>query len=151
MHEKIKSVQVRFATTQSTLETSAGHRVRTITERTICEWLAARGIAHRHASDVFIVKGPASGSPSLFVPDIILSGTTAKDGKAIIIETLHSFSPKRGGLRVFSAFCKQYRDQFYTILVARKSSLASIPRSTCDARVTLEDLDALEKKLSKLI
>jgi hypothetical protein len=151
MHEKIKSVQVRFAAAHSTLETSAGHKVRTITERTLCEWLTAKGIGHRHASDVFIVKRTASGSPSLFVPDIILSGTTTKGGKAIIIETLHSFSPKRGGLRVFSAFCKQYRDQFYVILVARKASLASIPRSVCDARVALENLDALEKKLSMLI
>lgn len=151
MHEKTKPVQVRFATSHSTLETHAGHKVRTITERTLCEWLTAQGIGHRHASDVFIVKRAANGSPSLFVPDIILSGTTAKGGKTIIIETLHSFSPKRGGLRVFSAFCKQYHDQFYSILVARQASLTSIPRSTCDALVALENLDALQKKLSKLI
>ncbi len=151
MQKKNKPVQVRFATSHSTLETDAGHKVRTITERTLCEWLTAQGIGHRHASEVFIVKGTASGSPSLFVPDIILTETTTKGGKTVVIETLHSFSPKRGGLRVFSAFCKQYGDQFYTILVARKASLKSIPRSTCDAQIALENLSALQMKLSKLI
>jgi hypothetical protein len=151
MHEKTKPVQVRFATSQNLLAARTGHKVRTITERTICEWLTAKGIAHRHAGEVYIVKGGARGSPSLFVPDIVLSETTARGGKTIIIETLHSFSPKRGGLRVFAAFCKQYHDQFYSILVARKANLESVPRRTCDAQVALEDLDALEKKLSRLI
>jgi hypothetical protein len=146
MQEKGKGVHVRFATSHGTLESTSGHQIRTITEREICRWLGERGIAHRHASDVFIVKSGAKGSPSLFVPDILLIKKN-KDGKTIVIETLHNFSPKRGGLKTLSAFTKQFGDKYYTILVAKKSALESIPKSMCDARIDLENLDLLARKL----
>lgn len=147
MHENRKSVRVRFTTSHGTMSTRAGHQVRTLTERTICDWLTERRIDHKHASEVFIVRAPPSGSPTLFVPDIFLSNKTG-EGKPIIIETLHNFSPKRGGLKAFAAFCRQYRDSHYSILVAKKSNLGTIPRNVCNARVELENLDALAKKLS---
>lgn len=146
MQEKSKGVQVRFATSHGTMASSFGHQVRTITEREICEWLSERGIAHRHAGEVFIVRAASNGSPSLFVPDIILT-KKYKNGKMILIETLHNFSPKRGGLKTFSAFCKQFNDTYYTILVAKKANLETIPKRVCDARVDLENLDTLAKKL----
>lgn len=146
MQEKNKEVQVRFAPSHGTLGTSSGHKVRTITEREICEWLTAQAIAHRHAHEVFIVKAAANGSPSLFVPDIMLTKKT-KEGKAVVIETLHNFSPKRGGLKTFSSFCKQFGDKYYTILVAKKSNLETIPKSVCDARVEFENLDLLAKRI----
>lgn len=146
MQEKIKAVQIRFATNHGTLSSSAGHQVRTITERQICEWLTERGIAHRHASEVFIVKATANGSPSLFVPDIIVTKKN-KSGKVTLIETLHNFSPKRGGLKTFSAFCKQFGDKYYTVLVAKKANLETIPKGVCDTRVELENLNMLAKIL----
>lgn len=147
MLEKEKGVQIRFASSNGTLESSAGHQVRTITEREICAWLTARGIGHRHAGEVIIVKAATNGSPSLFVPDILLTKKN-KNGKNIVIETLHNFAPKRGGLKTFGAFCKQYGDKYYSILVAKKANLETIPKGVFDARVELEHLDALEKKLN---
>ncbi len=142
MQDKNKGVQVRFAPSHGTLGSRSGHQVRTITEREICDWLTERGIAHRHASEVVIVRAASNKSPLLFVPDIILTKKN-KNGKTIIIETLHNFSPKRGGLKTFSAFCQQYGDRYYTVLVAKKVNLESIPKRVCDARVELEDIDTL--------
>jgi hypothetical protein len=146
MQDKEKGVRVRFATTGGTLGSRSGHTVRTITERQICDWLGEKNIAHRHAGEVFIVKAATNGSPMLFVPDILLTKKT-KDGRTIVIETLHNFSPKRGGLKTFAAFCKQFRDKYFTVLVAKKTTLASIPKGICDARVELENLDTLSRKL----
>jgi len=84
----------------------------------------------------------------LFIPDILLAEHIQKDGKAIVIETLHTFSPKHGGMRSFAAFCQQYRDQYFTILVAGKSQLASVHRRTCDVQVALESLSTLKAILS---
>jgi hypothetical protein len=145
MQEKTKAVQIRFAT-QGTIESGSGHQVRTITERDVCEWLTEHGIAHRHATEVVIVKAAANDSPSLFVPDILLT-KKHKDGRGIVIEMLHNFSPKRGGLKTFAAFCKQYGDKYYSILIAKKSNLESIPKTVCDARVEFENLDTLSRKL----
>lgn len=144
-------MRVRFAPTHGTLASRAGHIVRTVTERVVCDWLTEHGFEHRHAGDVYIVKAPANGSPVLFVPDIILAEKTAKDGKTIIIETVHNFAPKRGGLRAFAAFCKQYRGDFHTILIARSTILKPVPRQPCDASIALENLDLLQKRLEKLI
>jgi hypothetical protein len=146
MQDKTKGVQVRF-TTSHAIEGSAGHQVRTLTEREICEWLTKQSIAHKHGSEVFIVKAAANSSPTLFVPDITLTAHKTKDGKPIIIETIHNFSPKRGGLKAFAAFCKQFRKDYFTILVGRKSTLQSIPKGLCNVLVEPEHLDSLRKKL----
>lgn len=146
MQEHEKTVHVRFAPSRGSLEAGSGHRIRTLTEREICEWLTERRVAHKHASEVFIIKSTSNGSPSLFVPDILLTKKKSRDGKTIIIETLHSFSPKKGGLRTFTTFCKQYLDEYFSILVAKKSTLESIPKGVCNARVELENLAILTKK-----
>lgn len=146
MQEKTNSVLIRFSS-PGTFESNVGHQVRTITERDLCDWLSGRGIAHRHGSEAIIVKAAANDSPSLFVPDIMLT-KKSKDGRVIIIEALHNFSPKRGGLKSFAAFARQYRDSYYTILVGKKSSLESIPRGTCDARVDCGNLALLARKLN---
>lgn len=149
--QKKQAVQIRFIPSHGLLVSRAGHPVRTATERAVCEWLTEHGFEHRHSSEVYIIKAPTNGSPTLFVPDIVLTEKRTMDGRTVIIETLHSFAPKRGGLRAFAAFCKQYRDDFYTILVVRKSILGSIPRQPCNVRLSLENLDLLEKKLEKEI
>lgn len=86
----------------------------------------------------------------MFVPDIVLM-QKATDGRTIIIESLHSFAPKRGGLKTLSAFRKQYGDQFVVILVGKKATLNGVPKNIADTRIELESLELLEKKIEKLI
>jgi hypothetical protein len=150
MQTKSRDVNIRFVSSNLSIESSSGHTVRTITERYICDWLTTRGTAHQHASEVYIVKAAANGSPALFVPDIVLKQRT-KDGRTIIIESMHSFSPKRGGLKTLLAFRKQYHAQFFMILVGKKSILETIPKGIADARVEMENLDLLAKKIEKLM
>jgi hypothetical protein len=145
-----KDVNIRFVSTTTSFESTAGHHVRTLTERQLCDWLERHEIPHQHANEVFIVRAAANGSPALFVPDVVLVKKT-HDGKTIIIESLHSFAPKRGGLKTLSAFRKQYGENFFVIVVAKKAMLDGVPRSIADARVDLESLDMLEKKIEKLI
>jgi hypothetical protein len=150
MQTKPREVNIRFVSSNLSLASTSGHQVRTLTERTICDWLTDHEISHQHASDVYIVKAAASGSPALFVPDIVLRRKT-DDGRTIIIEAMHSFSPKRGGLKTLLAFRKQYREQFLIILIGKKSLIESIPKNIVDLRIELEILDTLEKKLDRLM
>jgi hypothetical protein len=143
-------VTIRFVSNATRRSPQAGHHIRTLTERQLCEWLNAHDIVHQHAGDVFIVRTPANGSPQLFVPDITLNRKT-RDGRTIILESLHTFSPKRGGMKNFQAFYHQYHDQFYVVLVGKKALLQSVPRGVADMRNELEDLNQLAKKLAKVM
>jgi hypothetical protein len=145
-----KDVNIRFVSTNTSFESMSGHQVRTLTERHICDWLAKHRIAHHHASEVFIVRAPSNGSPALFVPDVVLV-QKARDARTIIIESLHSFAPKRGGLKTLSAFRKQYAEHFAIIIVGKKALLDGVPKSIADARVELESLEMLGKKIEKLV
>ena len=145
---KQKDVNIRFVSNTTSFASSSGHHVRTLTERSICEWLTARNVSHHHASEVYIVKATGNGSPALFVPDVVLNART-RDGKTILIESLHSFAPKRGGLKTLSAFRKQYGEQFVVIVVGKKATLENLPKSVADARVELESIDMLAKKIEK--
>ena len=150
MQTKSNEVNIRFVSNSTSQASATGHQIRTVTERHVCEWLNANGIVHQHASDVFIVKPAANGSPQLFVPDITLKRKT-RDGRSIIIESLHSFSPKRGGMKALHAFHRQYHDQFYIVLVGKRTTLESLPKGIADARNDLEHLDVLSRKLEKLM
>jgi hypothetical protein len=143
-------VNIRFVSSGTSFSSSSGHQVRTLTERSLCDWLSQRRIPHHHASEVFIVRATANGSAALFVPDIVLAQKSTDD-RIIIIESLHSFAPKRGGLKTLSAFRKQYGDQFVVILVGKKATLNGIPKNIADARIELEALEVLEKKIEKLL
>lgn len=148
MNAKKEGVNVRIVSSNLAHESDAGHLVRTLTERFLCDWLTKQGIAHQHASEVFIVRNIASGSPELFAPDIILNRKT-RGGKVIIIEALHSFSPKQGGLRALVAFRKQYGDQYHVIAVGK--SLAAYPRTIADNRYELDQLHRLARRLEALL
>lgn len=143
-------VNIRFVSSTTSFSSSSGHQVRTLTERALCDWLSQRRILHHHASEVFIVRAASNGAAAMFVPDIVLTQKSA-DGRTIIIESLHSFAPKRGGLKALSAFRKQYGDQFVVILVGKKATLPGIPKNIADVRIELESLELLEKKIEKLV
>ena len=147
---KQKDVTIRFVSTNMSLESRSGHQVRTLTERHICDWLVKHRTPHQHASEVYIVRAASNGSPSLFVPDVVLMQKTA-DGRTIIIESVHSFAPKRGGLKTLGAFRKQYGEHFFIIAVGKKATLDGLPKNIADLRIELESLDTLEKRLEKLI
>ncbi len=148
VHAKEERVNIRIVSNNLAHESDAGHQVRTLTERFLCDWLTGQGIAHQHASDVFIVRSAANGSPELFAPDIILNKKT-RDGKSIIIEALHSFSPKQGGLKALVAFRKQYSEQYHVIAVGK--NLAAYPRTIADNRYELDQLPLLARRLEKLL
>lgn len=150
MQTKEKEINIRFVSNHGLLESSGGHPVRTITELRICEWLTVHGIDHQHAGEVLTVKAAANGLAGLFVPDIMLTKKT-KDRRTIIIEALHSFSPKRGGLKNLTAFRTQYKDQFLTIVVGKKATLDAIPKSITGIKVELEQLDMLGKRIAQLM
>ena len=150
MPTKTNEVNIRFVSNSISHTSIAGHQIRTLTERHICDWLNAHGITHQHASDIFIVKAAANGSPQLFVPDITLKRKT-RNGRSIIVESLHSFSPKRGGMKALHAFHRQYHDQFYIMLVGKRAALENLPKGVADARNDLENLDGLARKLAKLM
>lgn len=145
-----KDINIRFVSNHGVLESSGGHPVRTITELRICEWLTAHRIAHKHASEVLTVKAAPNGLARLFVPDILLTKKT-KDRRTIVIEALHSFSPKRGGLKNLTAFRTQYKDQFLTFVVGKKAMLDPIPKSLSGIKVELEHLDTLGKRIAQLM
>ncbi|MBI5474467.1 MAG: hypothetical protein HY961_19185 [Ignavibacteriae bacterium] len=150
MTSKSTDVNIRFVSQATSRASSSDHPARTLTERQLCEWLIANDIAHQHASDVFIVKAAANGSPQLFVPDITLKQKT-RDGQTIVLESLHSFSPKRGGMKALHAFCRQYHEQFCVVLIGKKALLQSVPKNIADLRCELESLDTLAKKLEKVM
>jgi hypothetical protein len=146
----LPDVNIRFVSSNTSFASTSGHQVRTLTERSLCDWLSQRHIPHHHASEVFIVRTASNGAAAMFVPDIVLMQKTA-DGRAIIIESLHSFAPKRGGLKTLSAFRKQYGDQFVVIVVGKKAMLNGIPKNIADVRIELESVEMLEKKIEKLV
>lgn len=148
VNAKQERVNIRIVSSNVAHESNAGHQVRTLTERFLCDWLTGQGIAHQHSSDVFIVRSVANGSPELFAPDIILNKKT-RDGKSIIIEALHSFSPKQGGLKALVAFRKQYGEQYHVIAVGK--NLAAYPRTVADYRYELDQLNSLSRRLEKLL
>jgi hypothetical protein len=138
--------EVRILYERAGFKTRIGHLVRNKMEAAVCEWLIDRGVAHRHASEVFTVKMGATRAPSIYVPDIILHDKN-KDGKTVIIEPLHSYAPKYGGTRIFAAFRKQLKRKYYIIMIAKKHYMHKILKDAYDVLIDFEKLHLLEKKI----
>ena len=138
--------EIRIVYDRAGFETPIGHRVRNKMEAAVCEWLISRGMAHRHASEVFTVRMGSAGAPIIYLPDIILHDKK-KDGKTIIIEPFHTYVPKEGGTRVFAAFRKQLKSKYYIIMIAKRHYMHKILKDAYDVLIDFDKLHLLEKKL----
>jgi len=115
-------------------------------EGVVCQWLIERGIAHRHASEMFTVTTGPARAPSMYVPDIILHDKT-KDGKTIIIEPLQSSSPKGPGTKIFAAFRREMKKKYYVIVIARTNTMHKVLKNAYDVLIDYEKLYLLEKRI----
>jgi hypothetical protein len=115
-------------------------------EAAVCEWLVVHGIAHRHASEVFTVSARPTGAPGVYVPDIVLHDKT-NDGRTIIIEPVHSYSPKGRGTKIVAAFRRQMKKKYFMVIVAKKHYMHKIPRNAYDILIDFDRLDMLAENI----
>lgn len=141
-----KNHEVRIVYKRAGFENTHKHIVRSRMEGMVCEWLMQKGIAHRHASEVFTIVSAVGKDPSVYVPDIILYDKY--NGRTVIIEPFQVSVPKGGGTRLFAAFRRKMKDKYSLIVVARKSAKRNFIRGSYDAFVDIERLEQLEKKIS---
>lgn len=127
-------------------ESPAGHQVRTTLESSVCDWLMENSVAHRHASEVFMVKTGPTHVPTIYVPDIILHDRDAQ-GRLIIIEAVHSYSPKKGGMRLLAAFREEMKGKCYLIIVAKKHYMKKILKDAYDIMIDFGSLDELKRAI----
>lgn len=127
-------------------ESAAGHQVRTTLESAVCDWLMENGVAHRHASEVFMVKTGATHAPTIYVPDIILHDRDDQ-GRLIIIEAVHSYAPKKGGMRLLAAFRKEMKGKCYLIIIAKRHYMKKILKDAHDIMIDFDTLDTLRRKI----
>ncbi|GEM_PF-3660507 len=125
-------------------ENAFKHTVRNPIESKVCEWLMRRNIAHRHASEPFVLKVPRSGYET-YVPDIILHDKREK--KRVVIETLHQDYPRKGRTLILASFRKSWKESYFLILVTNSYSGFDIAKGAFDILVDVTALDVLEKEV----
>jgi hypothetical protein len=138
--------EVRIVYHRESFESAAGHQVRTKLEATVCDFLMKHRIAHRHGSEIFTVRMGVSGSPTIYVPDIILHDRDAS-GKTIIIEPFDAYSPKVGSTRIIAHFRKEMQKDYFVIVVARKQHFSKVQKRAYDMLVDFDRLEGFEKHL----
>lgn len=137
--------EVRIRYDRPGFETANHHHVRGSIEAAVCAWLMKHHIAHRHASEVFTIVRK-NKMPEIFVPDIILHDKL-DDGRGVVIEPVQAGAPKGGGSRLLAAFRKQLGEQYFVIVVARRSTRHKLVRGSFDTLVAFENLGMLAKKI----
>jgi hypothetical protein len=141
-----EEAEVRIIYHREGFESRVGHHVRTKMEAVMCEWLMNHRIAHRHGSEVFTVRMGVAGTPTVYVPDIILHDKD-KLGRTVIIEPFDAYSPRMGGTRIIAAFRKEMKDGYYIIFIAKKQHLSKVLKEAYDVLVDFDNLDGFEKIL----
>jgi hypothetical protein len=129
-------------------ETASRHRVRCRMEALVCAWLQERGIAHRHASEVFTVSPGPDKAPALYLPDIVLHDRMP-GGKKVIIELFQMHVPKPGGTRMLAAFRSGMKKHCRLILVARAGDFGHIARDAYDVLIDIDHLDTLARRIPR--
>lgn len=145
---KNNSTEPQITYHRAGFESTAGHHVRSTMEAAVCDWLMNNRIAHRHMSEMFTIRIGAVGTPTLYVPDIILHDKD-KSGRTIIIEPFDAYTPKQGNTRIIAAFKKEMKDSYYVIVIARKNQSNKVLKDAYDLLVDFEKIDTLLKKLPK--
>ena len=138
-----KNHEVKIMYERAGFENTHKHSVRTRMEGRVCEWLMQRGVAHRHASEVFTVSSGVGKVPSVYVPDIILHDR--HDDHKVIIETFQASAPKGAGTRLLAALQRQVEKKYFLIVVAHRGLKHNFLKGSYDAFVDIEKLEGLEK------
>ncbi|HCV42201.1 MAG TPA: hypothetical protein DGH68_01865 [Bacteroidetes bacterium] len=141
-----EDTEVRIIYSRSGFESKIGHHVRSKMEAVVCEWLMEHGVAHRHGSEMFTVRVGASGTPTAYVPDIVLHD---KDelGRTVLIEPFDAPTPRIGGTRIIATFRKEMKKSYRVIIVAKKQQMGKVLEGAYDVIVDYSRLNALEKEL----
>jgi hypothetical protein len=141
-----QNAEVRILYHRAGFESSVGHHVRSKMEATVCEWLMQHSIAHRHANEMFTVRTGVAGTPTVYVPDIILHDKD-REGRAIIVEPFDAYTPRQGSTRIIAAFRKQMEKEYFVVIVARKQHKKKVQKEAYDILVDFDKLDGLLKHL----
>lgn len=141
-----EDTEVRIVYHRAGFESRVGHLVRSRMEATVCDWLMGHGIAHRHGSEVFTVRTGATGTPTAYVPDIILHDKD-KLGRNVIIEPFDATTPRIGSTRIIAAFRREMKKEYYIIIIVKKQQMNKILKEAYDLVVDFKELDVLLKKL----
>jgi hypothetical protein len=142
--------EVRIAYHRAGFESNAGHHVRTHMEAAVCDWLMRHRIAHRHGSEVFTVRIGAAGTPTVYVPDIILHDKDTS-GRTILIDPFDASCPRIGSTRIISTFRKEMKKGYYVIIIAKKQQKGKVLKDSYDLLVDISDLDSLHEHLLRLL
>jgi hypothetical protein len=141
--------EVRIVYHRAGFESKAGHHVRSRMEAAVCDWLMDNRIAHRHGSEVFTVRTGATGTPTAYVPDIILHDKD-KLGRNVIIEPFDATTPRVGSTRIIASFKREMKKDYYIIVIVKKQQRNKVLKEAYDLLVDFGELDALLKKLPQL-
>ena len=144
--ENTEDAEVRIVYRRAGFESKVGHLVRSKMEATVCYWLMANAIAHRHGSEVFTVRTGATGSPTAYVPDIILHDKD-KLGRHVIIEPFDAATPRAGSSRIIASFRREMKKDYYVIVIVKRHHVSKVLKEAYDLLVDFKDLDVLMKKL----
>jgi hypothetical protein len=141
-----QNAEVQILYHRAGFESKAGHHVRSKMEAVLCEWLMCHSIAHRHGSEMFTVRIGVAGSPTVYVPDIILHDRDSK-GRTVIIEPFDAYTPRQGSTRIIASFRKEMKKEYFIIMVARKKHMKRVLKEAYDLFVDYDHLDGLAKRL----
>jgi hypothetical protein len=106
------------------------------------------GVAHRHGSEMFTVRVGASGTPTAYVPDIVLHDKD-EQGRTVLIEPFDASIPRIGGTRIIATFRAEMKRNYYVIIIAKKQQLNKVLAEAYDVLLDFGDLDNLEKMLPR--
>jgi hypothetical protein len=144
MAEKNEGTRIRYD--RPGFLSAAGHTVRSSIEASVCDWLMAHRIAHRHATEMFAVRPKAHGTPRLYVPDILLHDPH-EDGRTIIIEVTQLDTPKSTGSGLVAAFRREMKDQYVVIMVAKLYLMKKLLKDAYDVLINADNLDDLAQHI----
>jgi len=144
MSDRLIDAEVRIIFNRAGFANRRGHHVRSRMEAAVCEWLFGRGIAHRHAGEVFTVPAGAGKVPTIYVPDIILHDR-GPDGRLIIIEPYQVNTPKGGGTRLLAAFRREMSARYAVIVVTKRRNMKNVIAGSYDALVDADHLEMLTR------
>jgi hypothetical protein len=141
-----QSSEVRFLYHRTGFESAAGHHVRSKMESVVCDWLMHHSIAHRHASEMFTVRIGVAGSPTVYVPDIILHDKDSA-GRTVIIEPFDAYTPRQGSTRIIACFRKEMKKEYFIVVVVKKQHMKKVLKDAYDLLIDFDNLDRLEDQL----
>lgn len=141
-----ENTEVRIVYSRGGFESKVGHHVRSKMEAAVCEWLMEHAVAHRHGSEMFTVRVGASGTPTAYVPDIVLHD---KDelGRTVLIEPFDASIPRIGGTRIIATFRKEMKRDYHVIIIAKKQQMNKVLGEAYDVLLDYGNLDDLVKML----